>query len=56
MSDKLFYFTVALKDKQKTEHIFAVKHQKIFQKWLSNFQEAIKFREQAMFTKPVPPN
>lgn len=48
------YFKLTLKDKDKTELLFAVKNEAILEKWLGSFRAAVKFRENSTFTKPVP--
>jgi hypothetical protein len=56
MSSDFSFFRVAFRDKEKTELLFAVRHQQILQKWLATLRAAVKFRENYAFTKPVPPS
>ena len=56
MSSSIYYFNIALKDKEKKEYLFGVKNQNIYDKWVKNFRNAVKYRENTLYTKPVPPN
>ena len=56
MSSSIYYFNIALKDKEKKEYLFGVKNQEIYDKWVKNFRKAVKYRENTLYTKPVPAN